>query len=123
MASIADWVMPSETKLPESVTGVMPTATMPTIAALRRMARMLSTVRKLGVTRTADQHHDARRAATTIGEGQPLRAAGRPRRAAGHAAAPCSGLAHAAASWCITSRTSASSVHSACGLIAVRRPR
>ena len=53
IASIADWPMASETKLPDSVIGVMATATMPTIDALRRMARMLSTVRKLGVMMTA----------------------------------------------------------------------
>ena len=53
IASMADCPMASETKLPESVIGVMATATMPTIDALRRMARMLSTVRKLGVMMTA----------------------------------------------------------------------
>ena len=119
MASIADWVMPSETKLPDSVTGVMPTATMPTIAALRRMARMLSTVRKFGVTKTATRIDDGGDA-DDDGERQPVGDGRRPAapRPAGPAAALLHRLAHAAASWCITSRIRASSVHSACGLIA-----
>ena len=53
MAAIAVWVMASETKLPDSVIGVIATATMPTVAALRRMARRLSRVMNFGVSAIA----------------------------------------------------------------------
>ncbi len=51
--AIADCWVPSEMKLPDSVIGVIATATIPTIDALRRIARTLSTLRKLGVRTTA----------------------------------------------------------------------
>ncbi len=115
--------MPSETKLPDSVTGVIPTATMPTIAALRRMARILSTVRNFGVTKTATRMTTAATPMTmAVGSqsGRPPQSRRRRRRHVGGRAPRR--VAHAAASWCITSRIRASSVHSACGLIAGEAP-
>ena len=90
--------MPSETKLPDSVIGVIATATMPTIDALRRIARMLSTVRKFGVRATATMTATATAPTTSASRRRAPRAgvARGLRRVGGHARATAA--RHAASS-------------------------
>ena len=95
--AIADCGVPSETKLPESVIGVIATATMPTIDALRRIARTLSTVRKFGRERDRDDDRhgddaDDERGRTAAPRARRRAAARRRRRRR----ARCRGLGHAA---------------------------
>jgi hypothetical protein len=75
--AIADCCVPSEMKFPDSVIGVIATATIPTIDALRRIARTLSTVRKLGVRATATMTPTATAASTSAVETRSARPASR----------------------------------------------
>ena len=67
-------------KFPDSVIGVIATATIPTIDALRRIARTLSTLRKLGVRATATMTATATAPSTSAVE-SALRAPGVARAA------------------------------------------
>ena len=114
-------------KFPDSVIGVIATATIPTIDALRRIARTLSTLRKLGVRATATMTATATAPSTSAVESRSARPASRRASGASAATAPRGRrLRHAASSAaerCMTSRATSSSVRSSCGAIEVSRPR